>query len=226
MTTQILNYQLVERMSEQELAEALDALVERIGHRLSRSSLIGLAVKAVALHPGLRGRDRELRSLLATEAAWEDIAEQLAGEPRSIVDARKMTDSSLRQARIAGEAMSAIWDEEMLPSSEVARRLGASPSNREKVNTLRRRSVLLGLPRDGGRKFLFPAFQIDAGRQEVDTQVREVNQILDAASDPWGVASWWVSTHGRLGARAMDLVGTPGSGALIEAARSMVGPIG
>jgi hypothetical protein len=46
-------------------------------------------------------------------------------------------------------------------------------------------------------RYLFPAFQFDENGQ-VFSVVPTVNQLLDAESDPWGVASWWVEPHASL----------------------------
>lgn len=129
-----------------------------------------------------------------------------------------------RQVQIAGEAIAAIWREEVLEPREVALALGAKASNREKVSVLRRRSWLFGLPRDRG--FLYPAFQVDVARRELRPEVREVNETLDAAGDPWGVASWWVSENARLGTRPVELVGTARAEELVQAARAVTAPSG
>ena len=211
--------------SESDLVEMWQLLATRVAERLQEGQLIDLAARVMAGHPGLRGQDRSVRSFLATAARWRSLVEHLAGEPHKVVDVGQLADDSLKQARLAGEAVAAIWNEELLTSPEAARRLGAKPSNREKVNSYRRRSLLLGVPRDGGQRYLYPAFQIDTARQEIFPGVSEVNQLLDAAGDPWGVASWWISVNGRLGSRPMDRVGeAPAS--VVEAARAMLEPVG
>lgn len=209
----------VARLPDADLVEFWLALLVR----LPESKRLEMAFRAAESLPATLGA---LRSLLAVEECRVNIAEQLAGEPRRIVDLGAAADESLRQARIAGESMAAVWEEEMLSSSEVARRLGAKPSNREKVNALRRRSRLLGLPRDQGRRYLYPAFQIDLSRQEIYPEVRRVNEILDAASDPWGVASWWISVNGRLDARPLDVVGSGAGEAVVRAAEAVLEPLG
>lgn len=215
---------LAEALPGEELVEVCRNLFEHVGDRLSENQLLDLAARTLAAHPGLSGRLQALRSLLAVTAGWRGMVEELAGEPRWVFDPERLADSSLKQVRIAAEAVAAIWDEELLPSSEAARRLGAKASNREKINAYRRRSMLLGLPR--GQRYLYPAFQIDAARQEICPEVQEVNRLLGAAADPWGVASWWVSVNGRLGARPLDLVGTEQSSGLVEAAKSAVELLG
>ena len=86
------------------------------------------------------------------------------------------------------------------------------------------RSWLLGLA--SGRGYLYPAFQFDSGRRDVFADVRAVNERLEAAGDPWGVASWWISLHARLGARPVDLVGTDRADELIAVAEAVVEPVG
>ena len=209
----------VARLSDAELVEFWRALLVK----LPEAKRLEIALRAAESVPATLGA---LRSLLAAEKIRISIAEQLAGEPRRIVELSTAADESLRQARIAGEAMAAMWEEELLSSAEAARRLGAKPSNREKINACRRRSMLLGLPRDQGRRYLYPAFQIDSSRQEIHREVLKVNQILEAASDPWGVASWWISVNARLGSRPMDLVGSGEGEAVIRAAEAAIQPLG
>ena len=112
----------------------------------------------------------------------------------------------------------------MFESRDAAVALGAKPTNREKVRQYRERSWLLGLP--SGRGFVFPAFQFDPERRDAFPEVRAVNERLSAASDPWGVASWWISRHARLGARPVDLVGTGRADDLVTVAEVVVEPVG
>ncbi len=218
--------ELTDSMSESELEETLRLVAGRVEDRLPEERWTDLAARTVADHAGAGTRARSLHSFLKIVGEWRLLVERLAGEPRRVVDFDQLADSSVKQARIAAEALATIWQEEMLTSPEVAHRLGAKPTNREKVGGLRRRSMLLGLPRDGGRRYLYPAFQIDAARQQIHPEVVKVNQLLDAATDPWGVASWWVSANGWLDARPMDVAGTPKSPAVVKAAEAVVEPIG
>jgi hypothetical protein len=141
---------------------------------------------------------------LAVVAKRNEIVHGLAGQPRQVLDVDDLTDSTLRQARLAGEAIATIWEERMLEPRAAAEALSAKATNREKVRSYRERSWLLGLPRD--RSYLYPAFQFDPRKRELYSEVRQVNELLDAAADPWGLASWWVSPNDRLGgARPLDL---------------------
>jgi hypothetical protein len=47
------------------------------------------------------------------------------------------------------------------------------------------------------KQFVAPSFQFGPDGKVLPT-VAEVNRILDADDDPWGVASWWLSPHAAL----------------------------
>ncbi|HVS12140.1 MAG TPA: hypothetical protein VMS76_19925 [Planctomycetota bacterium] len=176
-----------------------------------------------AKHPRLRSKGPLIRSLLAWEAELGSIALSLGGGPRRVLRAEDL--ASERQARLAGESMARIWEEEMLEPRAAAEALGAAATNRQKVADLRQRSVLVGLPH--GNRYLYPAFQFDLARKRVRPVVAEVNQLLEAAEDPWGVASWWVSPNGWLGGeRPTDLASTRRAGEVKAAAAAMLEPIG
>jgi hypothetical protein len=112
----------------------------------------------------------------------------------------------------------------MLKPGAAAVALGAKPSNRERVRVYRERNWPLGLPK--GRGYVYPHFQFDPMTLDVRVEVREVNELLRAGSDPWGVASWWISTNDRLNARPIDLVGTSRAGAVTLAAQALLEPVG
>lgn len=52
---------------------------------------------------------------------------------------------------------------------------------------------------------VYPAFQFDRQRR-LPTIVAEVNALLGATDDPWGVADWWLSLDPSLGGRPVDLI--------------------
>lgn len=155
-------------------------------------------------------------------ALRSELAHRFGGEPRHVLDDFEQT--VMRQANLQGEAIQTIWREGMLEPRDAAVALGARESNREKVRQYRERSWLLGLP--SGRGYLYPAFQFDPERRDVFPEVRAVNERLGAASDPWGVASWWISRHARLSARPVELVGTKRADDLIDVAEAVVEPVG
>lgn len=65
-----------------------------------------------------------------------------------------------------------------------------------------------------------PAFQFDRqGRPH--PLVLQVNRLLGADRDPWGVTCWWVSPHPWLGAVPADIIGSR-AGEVLDAARSVL----
>lgn len=96
-----------------------------------------------------------------------------------------------------------------LPPGQVARG-GHDPADRG----------LLRLTDPRGAERL-PAFQFDADGRPHDV-VLAVNYLLDAYSDPWGVADWWLGPNALLGAVPAEHVGTSADAAIIESARDVL----
>ena len=183
---------------------------------------LDVAASVAAQHSAFEGREDRLRSLLALLAFQEELSRQVGGKPRDVLD--EAAHLAMVQAKLRGEAMAAIWRVPMLEPKDAAVALGAKPTNRERVRQHRERSWLVGLPRDRG--YLYPAFQFDLLRREVFPEVCFVNELLGAASDPWGVASWWISKNARIDAAPMEFVGTDRSEDLRAVAEGAVEPIG
>ncbi|MCW2933757.1 MAG: hypothetical protein JWM19_4719 [Actinomycetia bacterium] len=81
---------------------------------------------------------------------------------------------------------------------------------------------LIRLPRPGAApEFQLPKFQFAPTGGAWDI-VMEVNQVLDAADDPWGVTCWWVDPHARFGDAPADLLGHGQDGLIRRAARAVV----
>ena len=222
-------------LSDEDLEQALLTLAARrassarnmLAHLAAEwpareSELLDAAASLAARHHALDGDESRLRSWLTLLTLRSDLSRELGGEPRHVLD--EVEQTVLLQAQVQGEAIRTIWREPMLEPRDAALALGANRTNREKVRRYRERSWLLGLP--SGRGYLFPAFQFDAERRDVFLEVRAVNERLEAASDPWGVASWWISRHARLGARPVDLVGTDRADDLATVAEAVIEPIG
>ncbi len=79
---------------------------------------------------------------------------------------------------------------------------------------------LIRLPRPDGTAQL-PAFQFGPSGAPWPV-VREINELLDAVGDPWGVACWWVDPHERLDAAPAALLGR-GEDTLLRLAANTVG---
>lgn len=138
-----------------------------------------------------------------------------AADVTSARAATQVTASSapLTRLSIVTQARRAVLAEQMLDAGAVDALLESrNPNRREAASRLRDRGELLGL-REGNR-FLYPAFQFDATAPALRDVVAAVNRFLDAKADPWAIASWWVSPHGRLpaGTAPKDLLGTPREG--------------
>ena len=231
---------LDERLQDLERDFSVDELVELISTLLSRtdawrellvhytslvaeeSDVLDAAAFLAAQHHALAGDEAWLRSWLSLLTVRNDVVRQIGGEPRHVLD--EAGQGVLAQAMVQGEAVRAIWREPMREPRDAAVALGARATNREKVRQYRKRSWLLGLP--AGRGYVYPAFQFDPERRDVFAEVRAVNERLEAADDPWGVASWWIARHARLGARPADLVGTRRADDLVAAADAAIEPIG
>ena len=222
-------------LDDDQLEIALVTLAERRGRsargilaRLAEtwpaepSELLDAAARLVARHGAVANDHARVRSLLELLVRQHELAQRLGGGPRNVLGDHERT--LLLQAQVEGEALRAIWDEPMLEPRDAALALGVRRENRERVRRYREQSWLLGLP--AGRGYLYPAFQFDASRRDVVPEVRAVNEELDSAGDPWGVASWWVSRNDRIDARPRDLVGTDRVGSLPAVARAMTAPIG
>ena len=231
---------LDERLQDLERDFSVDELVELISTLLSRtdawrellvhytsrvaeeSDVLDAAAFLAAQHHALAGDEAWLRSWLSLLTVRNDVVRQIGGEPRHVLD--EAGQGVLAQAMVQGEAVRAIWREPMREPRDAAVALGARATNREKVRQYRKRSWLLGLP--AGRGYVYPAFQFDPERRDVFAEVRAVNERLEAADDPWGVASWWIARHARLGARPADLVGTRRADDLVAAAEAATELIG
>lgn len=167
------------------------------------------------LQPSQADFSQALRVFVHAALTTEAEVERLAGEPRGV---RTETDRLLRDQRIKAEAHAVVLDQDFLDSSAVGVALGASGINkREAASDLRRSGALVGVP--VRNKYLYPSFQVDAERARVHPVVSQVNRLLGAHHDPWGVASWWISGHPRLGgARPRDLVGSSKEDTLVALA--------
>lgn len=175
-------------------------------------ALLGVVDGAVGGDPELARFRFSLLASLRGALSSEPVAEQLAGEPRIVVEGIGLPGFGgadiAREATVRGLARARILDEEMLSASAVSVLLGSRSSNsRQYANRLRLRSEIVGVPHHN--QFLFPRFQFDEETATVWPAARQANVLLDASIDPWGAASWWVTPDGTIGGRApKDLLGS------------------
>lgn len=105
--------------------------------------------------------------------------------------------TSIARAQIETAARQAIFEHPHFEPGDVADVLRSRDSNRRSpASRLRERGDIVGY--EIGGRYLYPTFQFDAATAKVRSVVAEVNQLLDAKRDPWGVGSWWISPSGWL----------------------------
>ncbi|WP_255953744.1 hypothetical protein [Streptomyces odontomachi] len=112
--------------------------------------------------------------------------------------------------RMVGPTLGAIRDRllaEPAARPEAVRARGQDPC----------RSDLIRLPGPGGRQHV-PLFQFDDDLRPRPV-VLDVNRLLGADQDPWGVADWWLSANAWLGVAPARLLGAGQDGRLLDTAR-------
>ncbi|MFC0451731.1 hypothetical protein [Rhodococcus jostii] len=131
-------------------------------------------------------------ALLSLVASGPTLSASIA----SAVPAHAVTESIAR-ARIETTARQAIFEHPHLEASDVADVLRSRDSNRRSpASRLRERGDIVGY--EIGGRYLYPSFQFDSATAKVRPVVAEINQLLNAKHDPWGVSSWWISPSGWL----------------------------
>ncbi len=161
--------------------------------------------------------------VLAMESALnaQDAVAAMSGGPTEVLTLIH------RENVVRAGARNKVLDEPMLEAEGVADVLGSRSVNRKQSASRNRRGgALLGVP--VANRYLFPAFQFDVAHQRIHPTAVEVNRLLGAADDPWGVASWWVSPNARLkGRRPADALAEKGcDDEVFGAARAVIAPIG
>lgn len=159
-----------------------------------------------------------LRVYIAAALDEPDQVERLSGGAFDVIE--HLDAERQEQLLIRSAAHRAVLDQPLLESTAVAEALGRSGSNgREAASKLRLASQIVGIRQ--GNRYLYPAFQIDFRNRRVAPVVAQVNQLLGAVDDPWGVASWWISPSTRLGGQApRDLLGSDHEPDLMALARA------
>ena len=186
------------------------------------SDPIEIAASVAARHPALADAEEGVRLLLSYIAEQVDRIQELSVDPRQFLD--QLRNALAGRTSVLDRAMSEILQEPMLAEHEADVALGVGRANDGSLEEYRSNSWLIGLPTDRG--YRYPKFQFDQGQSDVHVVVRDVNKILDAAEDPWGVVSWWFTPVARLGGRPADLVGLRDDAEIIAASKALLVPIG
>lgn len=166
--------------------DAYEAIIAKLS-ALSTAEFAAAFTELASRRPELAAVRDKVAVLLVLSPAMAEQAQRLGTE---------FVDNTVKQAEIETSARESILEHPTFAAREVAVALGKSADDRTVAARLRERNVLVGLPVGNG--YRYPQFQIDAKDHEVRPEVAEVNQLLDASHDPWGVASWWLSPSPRL----------------------------
>ena len=187
-------------------------------------ALLATVDEAAAADPELARFRFSLLATMRAALASEGIAAGMSGSPRIIVEGIELpgfgSEEIAREATLRGLVRARIFEQDMLAASAVAEIVGSRSTNpRQYANKARLRSEIVGVP--WRNQYLYPRFQFDEEHGCVRPEAGEVNRVVRAVDDPWGVASWWVSANGRLDGRTPADVLVEGSDAavLVELAR-------
>lgn len=192
-----------ERQFERFVDEAMDALPDLVPYR------------------------DDILVYLRTVSAASSASMRIAGEPSEVVhavDLPQMTAEDLmKEASLAGQIKARILSQEMVPASDVHKLLGLAGANpRQYANRLRARGDLVAVP-DRRNRYLYPLFQFDLDARRPYPEVVEVNRLLSAVDDPWGIAGWWTQRSSMLGGKEpRELVGKGQEKRLLGAARDVI----
>ncbi|MFN8521231.1 MAG: hypothetical protein U0667_18030 [Chloroflexota bacterium] len=171
-----------------------------------RTALVELIHEMVSADPLLAQTAPSIGALLRSAIASQAVSE--AFMPTAVADDLEdaaAPDDVLRIARVHGQAEASVLSNPMFDAARAARAMGSRSANvREYARQLRTRPGVLALP--VANRFVFPSFQFDEPRRRLWPIALEINALLGAADDPWGVASFWFGDDPGLGARPADLV--------------------
>lgn len=192
---------LIAGTAESDPVEARAALADELMDLLPPDHPLMRVLSRTVMYSGV-GQDRQ----------DADLADDLRRLSRQVLRAEQQGLAAGAQPTAPGEfdqqVEARLLDLPFLSPDEV-RRNGADPDD----------SQLIRLPHPDDTVQL-PAFQFTASGEPWPI-VKEVNERLDAASDPWGVTCWWVDPHARLEAVPADLLGQDKDGLLRSAAAAV-----
>jgi hypothetical protein len=172
------------------------------------AALIDVAASISNAPAGLVVVAPQLEELLRSAAAAGRVTREVAGEPELLDDpeATVTADDPFRVARVRGELQHVIFSHELYSAAALGGVLGSQGGGaaRERARALRERGDVVGVP--VGNAYAFPTFQVDVAHGRIFPIVVEINHLLGAGDDPWGVAAWWFAREARLAAVPADLV--------------------
>ena len=144
--------------------------------------------------------DPHVRGLLDYIGLQMDLAQTRGESPQDAFERVCLALEAQTQHRAEAKAAILLGDMFSEEEAETALEAGTSAAFEER----RRRSQLIGLPSQDG--YRYPKFQFDLQHNDIYEVVAEVNEILGAKRDPWGVASWWLHPNERVGDCPVNLI--------------------
>lgn len=198
------DWDAVRRALPAEPGRELDLLVERFADEADDAERQEIAQRIASLLRGSLPLDHPIRDELRRGDRFTSAGDWMALSERLVL----MMDPTQPSVADVAEAVHArLLAAPALGTAELA--TGVSPDD-------------TGLIRfetpDGPR---WPRFQFDAGGNPVPVVV-EINLILGAADDPFGVADWWLADSADLGGVPASLLGEVSERRLRAAVRALV----
>lgn len=176
--------------------ESIDELIDLLIRALPRGDPL---LRAIADNAGTRGAVAQEESYAPTDPGSGDDA-VLAMLRRLLAGARNAPEAVMRGAEARLLAAPAV-------SAAGLRARGGDPDQAHLINLA------------GPNGPQLPAFQFDPAGRPIPI-VLDVNALLDADGDPWGVADWWLGRNAWLGQAPAESLGRITDDLLLGVARA------
>jgi len=192
------------------LADALDAAIRRWPELRSHMTPDHVReierMLAAAVHGASWDPTRLLEVLLQGEPvdhpAWVALRESATRRTGAVpADLALVAAARLRLAIELSERVEVDQQDPERVEAAAEERLFTAPMTDVRARPRTRDMLVL----DRGSERVAPSFQFDTEGSLLPS-VAHVNAVLDAADDPWGAASWWLTPHAALHAIPADEV--------------------
>lgn len=213
-------------VADEGWSRAIDVLQGAQTAEQRATAVVELLTALAAQLPGLARHRASILGLMRSSLAASSLVDTVAGDPCDVTDVVVLP--TFEAADVAAEAVgigqvrARVLESPLLSASAVSELLGSRSANpRQYANRLRAKGDLLAVPHQN--QYLYPAFQVDPAKSRIMPGVPEINRVLDASADPWGVAAWWLEPNGRTGGSApATLIARPdGPKVLLEIATDL-----
>jgi rhodanese-related sulfurtransferase len=209
---------LVAGTAESDAREAYAALADELGDILPPDHEISVMMRTGVMSG--TATDAATADAQMLEELW--LLSDLVLDPGESAWRAAHGDTDLPVFDPPGTAFGAATDFDRLVEARLLSLPALTPDDARQRGVDPDDARLIRLPRPGAAPdFQLPAFQFAPTGGAWDI-VMEVNQVLDAADDPWGVMCWWVDPHARFGDAPADLLGHGQDGLIRRAARAVV----